>query len=133
MGHDIAAKWILEHKRPDLIANWFKQRQAESKRIRELVETKTWGGLGEDQVLPSQRLQEIKDNQARVAYLLELCLHAASAGAAKWENDQDEFRFVTIAVQESQKFMKEDLLQVSECHDLVANLIRASESRVSNM
>ena len=35
MSNDPSAKWILETSRPDLIANWFKQRAFDARRLRE--------------------------------------------------------------------------------------------------
>ena len=45
MSTDPSAKWILETGRPDLIANWFKQRAFDARRLRETAEKLVWSGL----------------------------------------------------------------------------------------
>jgi hypothetical protein len=133
MSNNASAKWILEAGRPDLIANWFKQRAFDARRLRETTETLVWGGLDENRKKPSEVLQALADARMSVSYLRALTAHAADTGHAEWSSDQERYRFVTIAVREGAESMSSDFDHITHLEAMVEKLIGSARGLTNDL
>lgn len=129
MSNNPSAKWILQTARPDLIANWFKERAFETRRLREAAETMVWSGLDENKKKPAEVLQALADARQSVAYLMALTAHAAENGHGEWSSDPERYRFVRTAVAEGEKSMSSDLNEIARLQTLVESLIETAGQR----
>lgn len=127
MSRDPAAKWILENQRPDLIANWFKNRDFDTRQLREKAEATIWSGLDENKKTPVEVLQMLSEARRSAAYLVSLTAHAGESGPAQWSSDPERYRFVSIAVTEADESMSSDLDEIAKLEKLVRTLIESTD------
>lgn len=132
MSRDPAAKWIFETERPDLVANWFKNRAFNVRQLRETAETTFWSGLDENKKTPIEILKGLSQALRSIAYLHALVDHAAKSSQQQWSSEPERYRFVHIAVTEADAAMSSDHSAVLELERLVRFLIGYTDPSFAN-
>jgi len=130
MTFDVSATWILDDRRPDLMAVWFKQHQDSVKRIRDSVEKLAYGGIGEANKMPRKVQEEIQAERQKAAYVSFLVAYIADAKSAEWGAGGEQYKQVNVAAAQAVRYISSDLDAISQLHDLVGKLIAKSEKHI---